>query len=231
MKKILLICLSALCFLSFDIKAEDISGTYRGNLTVVLDNEVLPNTDITLSKEQDGDTYSLSIKNFNFKGLPLGDLKVGGITRSNDANGMVDLSKAGYSDGPKVALIEGLPAEPTYIFFTSASILNGNLELRLDIQGDPVTTPTEDTRITLVDFVGDKIATGISTPKNNPLTIYLPNPSTLQIPEGNGNYTIYSTCGAEVQSGIIENNTVDIANLKSGIYIIKTDKQVAKFIK
>ena len=226
MKKKLLACLSALLLCSLSTKADDIVGIYNGELSVSLTEDNIPNTEIILSKDNGEDTYSLSIQDFNFMGMPIGDLTVGGITRTNEGN-MVSLSKAGFSAGPTVE-IAGTSVE-SYILLTHSVIDNGEFELELDIK-------TEDqdqaTHITFVTFLGNKRSSYLFNPKNDSFAIRISSDfKTISTTEQSGSYIIFSTTGASVQSGEIENGNITVASLKAGIYIVKTNKGIAKFIK
>lgn len=229
MTKKLLFCLSILCFLSFSAKADDITGTYKGNLNVTLDGSELPelpNTEIVLSKTAGTDTYSLSIIDFRFMQIEIGDLTVDGITRTNEGANAVSLSKDELSAGPIVQLAEGGPKVQTYIEFTYSAITDGELSLELDIKGEDKATS-----IVLVEFEGTKQASGLLNPKNNSLAICVsPDFSTITTQQS-GNYTIFNTTGATIQSGSIQDGTIGIADLKTGIYLIKINNRIAKFMK
>ena len=227
MTKKLLVCLSALLMVSFSIKASDISGTYVGKLSVSvsLTGDDVPNTEIILSK--DGDTYSLSVIDFSFMGISIGNLTVDGIARTDEGEGLVSLSKTDFSTGPKVKIIEDGPEVQTYILLTHAVIDNGEFELELDIKGDD-----KETDITEVTFLGNKQSSGLFNPKSHSLNIRISSDcNTISTIEKSGNYIIFSTIGASVQSGSIKNGAIDITSLNAGIYIVKTSSGIAKFVK
>nr|WP_321411707.1 T9SS type A sorting domain-containing protein [uncultured Carboxylicivirga sp.] len=77
-------------------------------------------------------------------------------------------------------------------------------------------------------------ATAIAKTHANKLKFY-PNPVVdflyLINTSQNVNYEVYSLSGALVKSGSINANKIDVSNLFKGVYLIKVDSQVTKFIK
>lgn len=228
MIKKLLFCLSALCIFTFSAQAQDIAGTYQGLLKVSFgDGSEIPDTKITLTKEA-GDTYELSIKDFVFAGILIGDLNVGGITATQEA-GAYTLSKEGASTGP-VVNVNGANVN-TNIYFTDASVYEGNLILKLNVKGYSEFSPNEE-HLTDVEFDGNKIVTGVrDTEKNSPKVYLSTDFNTLQVSGADSNYTIYNAAGVTVKSGNVENSAISISDLATGIYLVKINNSVSKFIK
>lgn len=224
MKKKLLTCLVALLTVSFSAFAQesDIAGTYTGTLNVSLTDTDMENTNIFLEKGE-GETYNLSVKDFEFMGEVIGDLVVTGISKSEKA-GIIVLSKEEASNGPTVDL-NGVSLK-TLISFNAATIADGELELDLTVNGEGMEKP-----ITDVTFKGSKPTTGLSTTDAEPMNIAVYG-GTLTITQAdNAEYTIYSASGSGVQAGVIENSNINISNLPTGIYILSVNGNAIKFAK
>ena len=77
-------------------------------------------------------------------------------------------------------------------------------------------------------------ATSIQSINQNAIKVW-PNPA-VQFIQLNGRvegdtYEIYNITGAKVQDGIFKNNPIEVSTLNSGVYFIKIDDCVVKFIK
>ncbi len=231
MTKKLLICLSALCMLSFSMRADDITGTYTGQLDVTVHITGEPEqadpitSDILLIQEDGKDTYMLSIKDFYFGVISVGDLEVTGLIKSEE-DGFTTFTPENYS----TADIPGLMS--VYIYLGAAIIdSNGMLDMDLSVRSAPTGEPLS-ILIAEVTFNGEKQSTGIFNPKDNSLAIQISSDfSTIRTTDQSGNYSIFSTTGAIVQSGNVDNGNIAISNLKAGIYMIKVNNSIAKFIK
>lgn len=76
------------------------------------------------------------------------------------------------------------------------------------------------------------VAVGITTEQQNTISIY-PNPASTELfVEGleNFEYKIYDRIGKLVLSGIASETAVDISGLEAGMYLLKTDNGVSRFI-
>ncbi len=76
------------------------------------------------------------------------------------------------------------------------------------------------------------VAVGVTTEQQNTISIY-PNPASSQLfVEGleNFDYEIYDRIGILVLKGKASETAVDISNLQAGMYLIKTDKGVSRFL-
>ncbi len=76
------------------------------------------------------------------------------------------------------------------------------------------------------------VAVGVSTEQQNTISIY-PNPASTQLfVEGleNFEYKIYDRIGKLVLSGIAAETAVNISTLEAGMYLIKTDKGISRFV-
>lgn len=228
MTRKLLIGLVSLLTISFSAFADDITGIYVGTLHVSFGGGTdMENTEIYL--EKDGDNYKLSVKNFEFGGKVIGDLDVPGITRSEEA-GIVVLSKEGSSPGPVVELVGNLN---TFIYFTSATIDNGELELELKVNGKNTEAEagTPETFITNVTFKGQKTTSGVSSFKAEPLNITVASGIISINKADNTSYVIYNISGSVAQSGVINENRIDATDLRNGIYILSVNGKAIKFVK
>lgn len=233
MTKKLLTCLFAFCAISFATYAQDdITGTYTGTLDVTVHITGEPEkadpitSSILLSKEENSATYTLSIKDFYFDETPVGDLNVSGITKEEDS-GYIALIKTDYStvDIPGLMIV--------YIYLDGGYIEgNGKLEeLALSVFSAPK-GEVSSMLVAEVLFSGDKQTSGLFNPKNSSLAIQVSSDfNTISTLEQNGAYAIFSTTGAVVQSGNIESGIIRISDLKTGIYLVKVNDNIAKFIK
>lgn len=226
MIKKLPICLIALLTLSFSTFANGISGKYVGKLIVAVggeggDETEMENTEIFITKEA-GDTYALSVKDFKFGDEVIGNLDVTGIARA-DVAGKTSLTKEGSSAGPEVTVGTTIQTE---IFLDYAMINNGAFSLELTVNA----AGTE-TTLAGVEFAGNKTTTGLSSIATKPLNITVESGAIKLNLASDIAYSIYSLSGALAQSGIIENNQIDINALQAGIYILSVNGQAVKFVK
>jgi ELWxxDGT repeat protein len=81
-----------------------------------------------------------------------------------------------------------------------------------------------------------QVSTDVSTINESSKTQVFPNPSKSQIfisSDININYSIYNISGQLVNQFITKDNmtVLDISNYPSGVYILKSDKEIVKFIK
>jgi len=213
----------------------NIAGTYKGTLTVTVlmgdaDSDSFENTKIIVTEELGG-TYKLSVLNFIFADIVIGDLDVTGISASEE-NGEVILSKAGSSVGPLVDI--GPITVNTFIYLNSASISSeGQLILSLSVTGNSeFMEEGEEEPVADVEFTGD-ITTGIFSPKAETIAIYPTIVDEVITVTGfeTANYAIYTQNGALVKAGNVNNGIINAANLGTGIYFLNINGASAKFIK
>jgi len=138
---------------AFTANAQKIAGTYNGEMIVEVlvpePGEIsIPGQDIIITNE--GGTYSLSVLNFSFGDIQLGNLNVTGISATEEG-GVVTLSKDGMSAGPEIEDLGGLA---TLIAFNSASINAGILTLDLSVYLDAPEIPLEAAQVANVNFEG-----------------------------------------------------------------------------
>ena len=224
--------LAVLFAAAFTANAQEIAGTYNGTLTVDVivpePNEVsIPNQDIIITDEGDG-LVGLSILNFSFLGLDLGNLDVAGITASEEG-GVMTLSKAEISAGP---VIEDLGGLGTLIKLNSASINAGVLTLDLSVYLDVPEIPLEEANVANVTFSGN-LTTGILSPKAEKMIIYPTVATDVIMVTGfeNAAYSIFNLNGALVKQGKLNTKTINVYALSAGIYILNINGVSAIFIK
>ena len=170
MIKKLLFSLSALCIFTFSANAQDITGTYQGLLKVSFDDSEIENTKITLAKEA-GDTYALSIKDFMFGDMLIGDLNVGGITVTEEAGAYI-LSKTGASTGPE-GNVAGVDLNTTIYFADDeTTIYEGTLVLKLAVKGYSDSSQPE-SDLTFVVFNRNKNCTGVRDAETTAPKLYV----------------------------------------------------------
>ena len=225
---------------AFTANAQEIAGTYNGTMTVEIvvpapDVVSFPNQDIIITEE--GGLAKLSILNFSFLGLELGNLEVAGISTANNG-GTTILSKEGWSDGPAVDLGGGPGNEiPTIIMLNSASVTSEGvleLDLRVDLRVDfgiPGMPPLQE-NVANVTFSGN-LSAGIFSPKAEKIVIYPTFATNVIVVEGfeNADYSIFNQSGIWVKKGRLTAENINVSNLNSGVYILNINGVSAIFIK
>ena len=217
MKKTLLFCFVTFFLGVLAANADDISGKYYGDLTVTGVPAEPVKANIYVSVETGG-TYTLSVKNFEFNTIPVGDLNVTGVTRTNE-DGVVQLAKEGSSAGPAEL------GFPTLIYLDSAAIENGELYLKLTVK------TADETPLVVVEFDGTLQTTKMNSTIDNSLSIYFSNDVITLNGLDNENYTIYSINGAAIQNGKVQNGQIEINSITTGSYILSVNNRTAKFVK
>jgi hypothetical protein len=88
-----------------------------------------------------------------------------------------------------------------------------------------------DTKRFAAMVLSDEMLSGIQSVQNQIGSVTVVNDQ-LQFRNVEGNVSVYSISGALVKKAVIDmNGSMDISSLKSGIYIVKSDKLTAKIIK
>jgi len=221
---------------AFTANAQEIAGTYNGTMTIEVvipepNVETLPNQNILIT-EEGGGLVKLSILNFSFLGLDLGNLEVAGISTTNN-DGTITLSKGGFSDGPAVDLGGGPGSEIlTLIKLNSAGITSGILTLDLSVYLDFPEIPIEEANVANVSFVGDQIL-GILSPKVEQITVYPTVASNEITVTGfeNAAFSVFNQSGVLVKQGKLSAKTINISALNAGVYILNINGASVLFIK
>ena len=232
MKLKIYVFLAVFCTAAFTAHAQTIAGTYTGEMVVEVlipePGEVpFSGQDIIITNE--GSTYKLSVLNFSFFELELGNLDVTGISATEE-NGIVTLSKTGMSTGPEIEDLGGLA---TLIALNSASINARVLTLDLSVYLDVPEIPLEEAQVANVTFTGNNTSTGIFTPKTEKITVYstvVNDIITLKDIKA-ADYAMYAPNGTLVKAGKTNNGTINVANLGIGIYILNINENSIKIIK
>lgn len=222
-KLLFLSALFVFSFSAFAISAPDFSGSYGGVLTVAVDpeNPTLTEDTLTLALQADG-YYTLTISDFSYSGMAIGDIVVDSIQISH-VNGVDTLVRDGSFAGPTVSSIFN-----TIITLEEGAIYSGQA-LGLGIS---VSVPLMSMTIP-VYFVGGKIvaANAETTIQNIAIVPSLASESIRVQAEAGSNYVIYSIAGSAVKSGVLNDEEIDISALPSGTYFFITGRKSAKFIK
>ena len=216
----------------------NVAGTYKGLLEVEVllgGDDIVPfeNTNVIITGE-DGGTFKLSVLNFVFPIEGIGDIEIGNLDvtglSASEEEGVITLSKSGASNGPNVPM--GDLALYTFIYVNSASIENGNLKLNLSVTAHISQTPELAEPAANVTFEGNYV-TGIFSPKAETIAIYPTIVDEVITVAGleSADYAIYAQNGALVKAGKINNGTINVANLGTGIYFLNINGASAKFIK
>jgi hypothetical protein len=222
---------AALFVISLSAHAQtNITGTYIGELFVTMDESTLSDVSIYLIQEEGSNTYALSIKDFVFGELPIGDLDVTGIS-AEENDGIITLTKDGYSDGPTVDVPNISIPVSTRIYLQEATITNDQLTFVLTVNG----MIGQEIPLTNVSFTGEKdTRTGIFSAKADKALAIFPSlvEDVIRI-QGltNGRYAIYNLSGSMQQSGITGKGEINVSALSTGLYLIAVDGKTAKFIK
>ena len=220
---------------AFTANAQKIAGTYNGEMiveVVVPEPGIVsfPNQDIIITSEG-GSLVKLSILNFSFLGIELGNLEVAGISTAN-AGGTTTLSKAGLSNGPVIEELGGLG---TLIKLNSANINAGALTLDLSVYLDALDMlPLEEAHVANVTFSGNNIIlSGIFSPKAEKIAIYPTVATDAIVVEGfeNADYSIFNRSGKLVAQGRLTTDAVNTSALNAGLYILNINESSAVFIK
>ena len=219
---------------AFIANTQEIAGTYKGTMTVDVvapmpDVVSFPNQDILITEEEGG-LVKLSILDFSFSILELGNLEVSGISTENNG-GTITLFKEGWSDGPAVDLGGGPGSEiQTLIMLKSASI-TGEGVLELDLRVDLYIPDILQENVANVTFGGNHV--GIFSPKAEKIAIYPTLATDVIVVEGfeNADYSIFNQSGILVKQGKLSAEKINVSSLNSGVYILNINGASTLFIK
>lgn len=226
MKKLLVTMCVAVAMLA-TADAQDVSGAYAGDLTIVITMseeayEPVVSTDTIYLEDPEADgLYDMSIKNFSFETLTLGDLLIEDVA-SAVADGVVTLTKEGTVAGPTVG-----GQIPTTITLGETTVTDDKLALALSVDV-PMMTMT-----VAVSFEGTKVTdggqSGIASlvADQAEITVW----GNEMMVRGAAEYTIYNTAGVPVQQGVADGSIISLDNLGGGIYLVKAGNRIEKFIK
>ncbi len=214
MKKTLLTLFAAACALVAGAQnvATAVAGNYTGDLWVALAAPVdttdadtkMSGQEITLTAGEAENTIDLALYNFQFAGIPVGDIELPGVPVS-EADGVVT-----FGDIPAVTLsfLGGVIQATARINPTESSLADGVLNAKIDVvwtNSDP-SDPTATVPIN-VFFKGKTTnTTGIAS-------------VTAAAPVATGVYTL---------SGVRVRTTADTQGLPAGLYIINGNKVIIK---
>jgi len=221
---------------AFTANAQSIAGTYSGLMIVEViipdSAEVhFPNQNIIITDEEGG-LVKLSILNFSFLELELGNLDVTGISTATNG-GVTTLSKEGWSDGPAVDLGTGPGNElPTIIMLNSAGVTSEGV-LTLDLSVDLYVPEIVRYNVANVTFNGSAIPAGIFSPNANRINIYSNVAAGEIVVEGfeNADFSIFNLSGVLVKQGNLSTETINVSALNSGAYILNVNGASALFIR
>jgi len=218
---------------AFTANAQSVAGTYNGLMVVEVvvpapDEVEIPNQNVIITNDGN-DLVKLSILNFSFFGLELGDLEVAGISTATN-NGVTTLSKEGWSDGPVVDL-EGSEIA-TIIMLNSAGVTSKGV-LTLDLSVDLYVPEIIQENVANVTFNGNMIPTGIFSPNANRISIFSNTATGEIVVEGfeNADYSIFNLSGVLVKQGNLKTETINVSALNAGIYILNINGASALFIR
>jgi len=225
----------AVCFAAIFTANAQIAGTYNGTMNVEVlfpapDVVQIPNQDIIITEEAGG-LVKLSILNFSFMGLELGNLDVAGIGTATYDGKIVGLEKEGFSAGPVVEDLGGLG---TLIKLNSASVSNtGALTLDLSVYLDVLDLLSlEEANVANVTFTGNR-AVGINSPKAEKIAIYSNLVANEIVIEGvkNVGYSVFNPSGILVKQGKLTTANINVSDLNAGLYILNINGITTTFIK
>jgi hypothetical protein len=185
------------------------------------------NSTLSIGVEADGaNKVNLSIKDFSFNGMNIGDIEAA-LTADADGEGGYVLSTPTKVEGP---YITALDYETELEVVSVASGLYNEGGKKIDLQLN-VYIKGSSSKIADVTFSGAEFTPATSVKENKVLSVY-PTVATsvVNVPE-NGEFTIYSLAGSSVKSGVVSNGSVSVADLAAGNYVISVNGKNARFIK
>ena len=188
--------------------AEAIAGEYTGEIYISIaapiTDETRPEetpTTLTIAADEGGESVTLSLANFEFGGLPLGDIVLPNVPVSQNADGSVT-----FGDNPEVSFrfepMPGYAIEATACLNPAGSVISGGvLTANIDVMWTNVEVPVP----IYVRFVSDGTS-GIDSVTARPAT---------------GAKGIYTISGRRV-------NATDTTALPAGLYIVDGKKTLVK---
>lgn len=230
MKKILFSVMAAMVSMASMAALSDYDGTYVIDAATIAYYAPTPgsqNSKLSIAVEADGtDSVILSIKDFNFNGINVGDIKAKLVAKA-DGDGGYELSTPEKIDGPHIKTLD-IHTKLEVISTASALYDDGvkKMDLKLNVYEEDGATKVAD-----VTFSGAVLVPATSVKENKALSVY-PTVATsvVNVPE-NGEFTIYSLAGSSVKSGVVSNGSVSVADLAAGNYVISVNGKNARFIK
>ena len=232
MKKILFSVMAAMVSMASmaKISLSDYDGTYVTNAATIA--YYAPSTGsqvstLSIGVEADGaNKVNLSIKDFSFNGMNIGDIEAA-LTAAEDGEGGYVLSTPAKVEGP---YITALDYETELEVVSVASGLYNEGGKKMDLQLN-VYIKGSSSKIADVTFSEAVFTPTTSVKENKALSVY-PTVATsvINVPE-NGEFTIYSLAGSSVKSGVVSNGSVSVADLAAGNYVISVNGKNARFIK
>ena len=171
-------------------------------------------------------SVKLSIKDFSFNGMTIGDIEAA-LTADADGDGGYVLSTPTKVKGPDITALD---YETELEVVSMASGLYNDGVKKMDLQLNVYIKGSSD-KIADVTFSGAVFVPTTSVKENKALSVY-PTVATsvVNVPE-NGEFTIYSLAGSSVKSGVVSNGSVSVADLAAGNYVISVNGKNARFIK
>ena len=238
MKKILFSVMAAMVSMASMAALSDYDGTYvtsGATIYVPAGNATGESYALNISLQaQSSDRVKLSIKNFSYGPLVIGDIDV--VLAASEADGVVTLSNVDAVNGETGPNAEtaGVPISTKIFVQGTSQIVKGEpniLLLDLKIDGTIIETGAAMPNVARVEVTDAVFTPTTSVKENKALSVY-PTVATsvVNVPE-NGEFTIYSLAGSSVKSGVVSNGSVSVADLAAGNYVISVNGKNARFIK
>lgn len=230
MKKILFSVMAAMVSMASMAALSDYDGTYVTDAAIIAyyaPTEGSQNSPLTVKVQAlDATSVKLSIANFSFNKLDVGDIEATLTATADGADGY-ELSTPVKIDGPYITSLD-IHTKLEVISTASALYEDGvkKMDLKLNVYEEDGATKVAD-----VTFSGAVFVPATSVKENKALSVY-PTVATsvVNVPE-NGEFTIYSLAGSSVKSGVVSNGSVSVADLAAGNYVISVNGKNARFIK
>ena len=230
MKKILFSVMAAMVSMASMAALSDFDGTYSAdNATIAYYTPSVSSQNSSLNvgvEALNEASVKLSIKDFSFNGMNIGDIEATLTAAADGADGY-ELSTPVKIDGPHIKTLD-IHTKLEVISTASALYDDGvkKMDLKLNVYEEDGATKVAD-----VTFSGAVFVPVTSVKENKALSVY-PTVATsvVNVPE-NGEFTIYSLAGSSVKSGVVSNGSVSVADLAAGNYVISVNGKNARFIK
>lgn len=236
MKKTLLSLAIAVLGLGFTANAQiAIEGTYDGKIeyqitSMEADPQSQSGEKVILTKEEGVNLYTLKIEDFVLKAdnpadnMPIGTIELKGVLATEDADGVVTLSKDVLSDGPMV-----YGTMTTEIAVNISTISNEILDVDLTVE-------VKELAMTIsVKFTGTLFTASLIKGKAESLSVF---PTVVGGDMGitvggsdSESYAVYAQSGALVKSGKLNAGTFNLSGLPQGVYILSIEGKTAKLVK
>lgn len=226
MKKVLLSVLVMLFALVTTSYADDIYGSYKGTINVMVSGQSMePATDkeAIITKDANG-TVTLSIKQFKFLAFDFGDkIVVPGLEAEEEGTNLTI-----FPNDTPVTIDLGAPLNNVDITVNEGAVAEKVLKLQLTI----ITAVPVAGTIVEVAFEGTKVgSSAISSATSQKLNVYADgNQVEVKGIEGAANYAIYNIAGNMVKQGYTAGN-INVSTLSNGIYLLKMNGTTMKFVK